>query len=143
MFNPIASSSANKEKIVNENFLFQEAFNFGVIDRSLSSPPVNPSSQGVYIPAVTATGAWAGKENQLLWWNPDGYWRAIAPKEGMKLFTQIEGEIAIEYLGRVWQAIAISSGGTGTGYGYGYGYGTGYGTGYGYGYGYGYGSSVL
>ncbi len=130
MFIPIPSASASKEKLVNENFLFQEAFNRGVIDRTLSDPPVNPSSEGVYIPAANATGAWAGKENQLLWWNSDGYWRAIAPSEGMKLFSQILGEIAIAYTAADgWKAIAFS--GTGSGYGYGYGYG--YGSGYGYG----------
>lgn len=109
MFTPISSNSANKEKIVNENYLFQEALNRGVIDRTLTSPPNSPSSEGVYIAASGATGAWLGKSNFLMWWNPDGYWRAIAPNEGMKVFSQVVGEIGVEYVQGVWNAIAVTA----------------------------------
>lgn len=109
MFEAIAISASNKEKIVNDNFQLQEALNRGVIDRSLTTPPTSPSSDGVYIPIATATGAWNGHENKLLWYNPDGYWKAIAPNEGMKIFSQVSGEIIVEYNSvDGWQAIEVS-----------------------------------
>lgn len=91
MFSTLYTSSYGKEQIVNENFALQEAFNRGVIDRTLSNPPANPNSNGFYIPAAVATGAWSGKENQLLWWSSIGeYWRAIAPSNGMKINSQAD-----------------------------------------------------
>jgi hypothetical protein len=109
MFIPIPSNSANKEKIVNENYLLQEAINRGVIDRTLVSPPNSPSSEGVYIPTNGATGAWGLMDNLLVWWNPDGYWRTISPNEGMKVFSQAVGEIGVEYVAGAWQAIAVTA----------------------------------
>lgn len=90
MFIPLQLSSPGKEKIVNENFALQEAWNKGVIDRNLLSPPTSPSSDGLYIPAATATDAWVGKENKLLWWNPDGYWRSYNPTDKQKIISQLE-----------------------------------------------------
>ena len=110
MFATIFTSSAVKEKLINENFLLQEAFNKGVIDRTLFDPPVNPSSDGFYIPVAAATGAWTNKENQLLWWNSDGYWRAIAPSIGMKLGLQTEPNF-VTFNGTDWE-YAIATGTT-------------------------------
>lgn len=90
MLIPISTSSPIKERIVNENFKILEAWNRGIIDHTLSTPPETPSSSGLYIPVAMATEVWTGKENQLMWWNPDGYWRAISPNDGVKLLLQQE-----------------------------------------------------
>ena len=109
MFIPISTSAAVKEKLVNENYLLQEAWNRGIIDRTLSDPPSTPSSDGLYIPTATATGAWEGKEDKLMWWNSDGYWRAVSPTDGIKVFSQQDGEIAVEYQeAEGWNAIAFA-----------------------------------
>ena len=92
MFEPLYTSSYGKEAIVSDNFAIQNAFNRGVIDRTLSDPPTNPSSNGFYIPVATATGAWSGLENKLLWWSSAGsYWRTVFPTDGMKINSQADG----------------------------------------------------
>lgn len=91
MFVNLSPSSYGKEQIVNENFALQAAINRGVIDRSLSTPPEEPISEGVYIPIPTATGAWTGKEHRLMWWNSvNKYWHSIIPNNGMRVNSQKE-----------------------------------------------------
>jgi hypothetical protein len=104
MFSDISFASTNKEKIVNENFDIQAAFNYGIIDRTLTTPPTSPSSLGFYIPAATATGLWAGKENKLMWWNAAGYWMAIEPVEGIKINSQQEDNFLV-YKSGIWNGI--------------------------------------
>lgn len=53
-----------------------------VIDRDLTAPPGSPADGDMYIPAATATGDWAGRENQLAIWNANATpaaWQFINP----------------------------------------------------------------
>jgi len=71
-----------------------------VIDRDLTAPPTAaPSNGDRYIPAATATGDWANKENYIAFWN--GFWAFIAPTRNMKAWLEDEN-IFIEYDGTAW-----------------------------------------
>ena len=106
MFTNVPSSSPAKEKVINENFLVQEAINRGIIDRTLSAPPALLRSDGLYIPAANATGAWENKENQLMWWNPSGIWREINPTSGM-VFPLQQEDYQVQYDGvnGIWKPL--------------------------------------
>lgn len=59
-----------------------------ILDRDLTAPPGTPSNGDVYIPAATATGAWAGEEGNLAIYY-DG-WTFLSPYGGMKAFVHDE-----------------------------------------------------
>lgn len=101
MFIFLETSSPAKEKIVNDNFLIQEAWNKGIIDRTLSTPPGTPSSDGLYVPVAAGTGAWTGQENKLIWWNPTGAWQVIEVTGKFKLSLQNEPAYYV-FDGGVW-----------------------------------------
>ncbi len=59
-----------------------------VEDRTLTAPPGSESDFQVWIPVATATGAWAGKENQLAMWLNGAYIFKIlgAEEDGMVIW---------------------------------------------------------
>ena len=71
-----------------------------VIDRDLTAPPGGESNGDVYIPKATATGAWAGKENQIAIY--DNGWIFLVPVEGWRAYVQDEN-IDIIYDGSAWK----------------------------------------
>jgi len=86
--------------------LFNEAMNkmdaiiFPTIkDRDLTAPPGSEVDGDTYIPAATATGAWAGKEDNIAIFD-NGY-KFVAPDEGMVLYVDDE-KVLIEYDGTNW-----------------------------------------
>lgn len=84
-----------------------------VIDRNLSAPPGSPANGAMYIPAATATGAWAGKENNLAWWLTDAnQWFFLAPAEGMGLVYVLDENIFIYHNGTAWAEFSGGGGGS-------------------------------
>ncbi len=75
--------------------------NLYIKDRTLTAPPGSPAAGDAYIPAATATGAWAGKENQIAIWSGSAWvfypaatgWLAVATAEGTngKLIVKVSG----------------------------------------------------
>ncbi len=101
----LVAAQGNKEKIINANDCVIVAIAiYGVINNTLTTPPASPISEGIYIPAANATGAWAGLGNQILWWNPDGYWFKITPTTGMKLNHQLNNSW-LRFNGSSWVVI--------------------------------------
>lgn len=102
VFTPLETSTDKKEEVINDNFSRIAAKSiFGVIDRTLTAPPVTPNTEGVYIPQSPATGAWENKENTLAWWSGNGY-LFMPPKEGMMLGSQQDATI-LKYSSGQWQ----------------------------------------
>jgi hypothetical protein len=68
-----------------------------VIDRDLTAPPGSPSLEDIYIPAATATGDWAGHEDDIaVWWQEPGAaaaWKFETPSTGLRAF--IEDEVVL------------------------------------------------
>ena len=70
-----------------------------VEDRNLTAPPGSPAIGDTYIPASTATGAWAGRENDIaVWWRTPGAaapaWTFRTPDEGTLAYIKDEDVLA-------------------------------------------------
>ena len=62
-----------------------------IIDKDLTVPPGSPVDGYVYIPKATATGLWAGLENQLVFTNDSGAsWIDVTPIKGLKIYVNDE-----------------------------------------------------
>lgn len=84
-----------------------------VVDRNLSAPPGSPANGAMYIPAATATGAWAGKENNLAWWLTDAnQWFFLEPAEGMGFIWVLDEDIYVYFNGTAWVEFAGGGGGS-------------------------------
>ena len=98
------SSSDNKEEVINGNFrALQAGAIYGVISRTLTTPPTTPSKKGLYIPASPATGAWQHQENNLLYSTGNG-WLVLIPVEGMKFNCQADNNF-IRYSSGNWTVL--------------------------------------
>lgn len=75
-------------------------FHPAVKTRTLTAPPASPASGDSYIVAATATGAWAGKENQIAVWD-GAAWQFGVPREGWTAWVDDEN-VLIGYLGTAW-----------------------------------------
>lgn len=85
----------------NENLTLMDVVNSKtVIARTLTTPPGSPSTGAAYIPAATATGAWAGAENKIVYFY-DKNWVITTPLSGRRVFDQTENEIIV-FNGTSW-----------------------------------------
>lgn len=110
IFTSIFSSSANKEKLINENNLLTEAiYSYGAIAFNLTQPPSQPSPYGVYLIAASgASGAWVTQENNIALWTPadsSGYWKFYQPQTNMKVIS-ISGSDRYIYDGTQWSLVS-------------------------------------
>lgn len=108
----LASAAAN-QILSNTTFaMLNQLVQAAATDR-LNTPPGSPADEALYIITATATGAWAGKENQLAYWlDSTGAWQYIAPREGMLVHVNDEN-VYYKYDGSAWAS--FSAGGTFTG----------------------------
>src|SRR3990167_2583385 len=83
-----------------EQYEYQQA----VIDKDLTAPPVSPVKGDRYIVASPATGAWAGEENNLAWYD-GAAWVFDTVAEGWQTWVKDENK---QYLfdGTTWVAQA-------------------------------------
>jgi hypothetical protein len=73
-----------------------------VIDKDLAAPPVGPSDLDAYIVAGSATGAWAGKEKYIAFFDASKTaWKFSAPAEGLTAYVQDE-DTDYRYGGSLW-----------------------------------------
>jgi len=77
-----------------------------VKDRDLTTPPASPADGDRYIVPAAATGAWAGKANQIAV-RIDGVWEYHAPQTGWLCYIEDEAKLSA-YKPAGWSAgIAI------------------------------------
>lgn len=74
-----------------------------VIDRDLTAPPGSPSEGDCYIPAATATGAWAGHEDDIAVYR-GAAWEFVTPKQGWIFYIEDEDAISVYLTATGWQA---------------------------------------
>jgi hypothetical protein len=99
----LEQSQAQKDVTVNEALARIDAvLNTAAIDLSISTPPVSPSEGDLYIVAASATGDWAGQEDNMAYFD-GSVWRFVTPKEGMRLWVADEYKDYI-YFGGQWTA---------------------------------------
>lgn len=97
----LAEAQAGKYLTVNQTDLLLDAVTQGaVLSAALTAPPVSPANGDRYIPLATATGAWAGHENQIAYWYVNA-WSFYPPKTGWRIFNVATGGF-IYYTGSVW-----------------------------------------
>ena len=65
-----------------------------VIDRDLATPPASPANSDRYIIPVGATGAWAGRTDQIAV-RIAGVWEYHVPKIGWTCFVEDEGVLSV------------------------------------------------
>lgn len=74
-----------------------------VLDKDLTAPPGSPVSGDKYIVAASATGAWAGKDNQIAVYS-DG-WLFYQPANGWRFYVSDES-IDYRFNGSTWVALS-------------------------------------
>lgn len=73
-----------------------------IVDRTSTTPPGTPPTDGsVYIVAATATGDWAGHEDEIAYYR-NAAWLFIVPKAGMCGFCVAE-DLLLYYTGSEWR----------------------------------------
>lgn len=96
----LGESGWNTDMDANLNAIGRFAYHLSVKDRDLTTPPGSPASGDTYIPAATATGAWAGKEGQIAVWD-GAAWVFGVPREGWVASVDDE-DVMIRYDGSAW-----------------------------------------
>jgi hypothetical protein len=103
----LASSQEYKEQIANELFRLISIGSAPILSRTLTTPPSPQSIDSYYIVPAGATGAWAGKTNQIAYpviglnGLPTGTWKFWQPFTGLTVFL-VSGEV-IFFNGTDWQ----------------------------------------
>lgn len=90
---------------VEETFSWQRP----IIDRDLTAPPGGESKGDKYIPAATATGAWAGLENDIVTYDGVSAWLNDTPSEGWMTWAQDEDELLV-FNGTAWVTFQSTTG---------------------------------
>jgi hypothetical protein len=75
-------------------------FHLSVKDRDLVAPPGSPAAGDTYIVAASATGAWAGKSDQVAIWDGTA-WQYGVPRKGWTAYLEDE-DIRVTYKGTTW-----------------------------------------
>lgn len=88
----ISASQASKYLTHNQALRDMDALvQATVIDKDLTAPPGSPSDGDTYIVAATATGAWAGQEDTIAYYESSA-WSFHTPSEGWRVWVQDENE---------------------------------------------------
>lgn len=96
----LGESGWNTEMDTNLKSVGRFGYHLSVKDRDLTAPPGSPASGDTYIPLATATGAWAGKENQIAVYD-GAAWVFGVPREGWVASIDDE-DVMIRYNGSAW-----------------------------------------
>ena len=91
----LAASQAQKHVTVNEALKLLDAIiQAGVIDKDLTAPPGSPSEGDIYIVGASATGDWAGQDDDLAIYQ-DGAWVFVTPLNGFIAFVADESTLYV------------------------------------------------
>ena len=104
----LEAAQAQKHVTVNDSLRALDALvQLSVKDANLTVPPGSPVEGDRHIVAASATGAWAGKDNQIAAWQ-DSAWAFFVPVIGWLAWEE-SGERWLVYDGAAWQAGPRSS----------------------------------
>jgi hypothetical protein len=80
---------------------------FSVINKTTTSPPGSPTLDDAYIVGGSATGAWAGQDDNIaVWWQEPGAaaaWKFFTAVTGLTAYN--EGTNALEVFDTSWSAV--------------------------------------
>jgi hypothetical protein len=98
------AAQSQKHVTYNETLRTLDAvLHLSVLDRDLAAPPASPTDGQRYIPAVNATGAWAGKSLSIAAFQ-DGAWMFYAPQPGWLAWIADEARLAV-FNGSGWALV--------------------------------------
>ena len=104
----ILPAQAQKHVTHNEAIrLLDMIVQLAVTSRTLTTPPATPAIAERYIVGVGATGAWAGKANQIAVWGTTG-WVYVVPLAGWQAYVTAEQAAAI-FNGTAWTVLTVPS----------------------------------
>jgi len=102
------ASGWGPENDANLLFLGQAGVHLSVKDRDLTAPPGGEADGDTYIPAATATEAWAGHEDDIAVWDATaGAWLFYTPRTGWVAFIEDEVKLSAFYSAAWSTGIAI------------------------------------
>lgn len=107
-FDTVPTNSTNPSVPVNDFMRLIDALLDTVVeDMSLTAPPSTTESDVglVWIPAATASGDWAGHENELALCVGEDQWLFIDPPEGKRVRNSDDGK-DYGYSGSAWSEVA-------------------------------------
>jgi hypothetical protein len=98
----IEAAQAQKHVTHNEALLLLDiAVHLAVLSRTLAAPPASPAEGDRYLVAAAATGAWAGHDGELAFYQ-DGAWRFVTPKTGWRVWSAAETKLIV-FDGTIWR----------------------------------------
>lgn len=71
-----------------------------IVDRDLTAPPGGPAEGSFYIVAATGTGAWAGHDNEIVWYR-GGVWTFLGKNTGWAAYI-VDETIPVYWNGTAW-----------------------------------------
>jgi len=102
------NSTGQITRMNNHIVAFDALIQSNVIDRNLTAPPGSPSDGDVYIPAATATGDWAGKEDDIAYYDGNG-WQFFTPSNGWRAFI-VDEAVHSQFNGSSWASDPLGGG---------------------------------
>lgn len=99
---PLGESGWNTEMDNNLLWLGRFGVHLSIKDRDLTAPPGSPASGDTYIPAASATGAWAGQDGKVAIWTGTA-WVFGAPRIGWTAWIEDEEKLCA-YKAAGWSA---------------------------------------
>lgn len=101
----IDQNQAQKHVTHNEALkLLDGMVQISVKGRTTTTPPGSPAEGERWIVPTGATGAWAGKTNNIALWK-DGFWTFFAPGSGWLAFVENEGTVV--FAAGAWQSYIV------------------------------------
>ncbi len=95
----LAAAQAQKHVTHNEALrMLDTLVQLSVIDASLTAPPGSPAEGDRYIVAATATGAWAGEEDNVAVY-VDGGWQFLTPDVGWLAYDEATATLFVRQAG--------------------------------------------
>ena len=109
----LEASQAQKHVTVNDTIQSLDLLvQLSALDKDLTAPPASPSDGDRYIVGASATGAWAGKDNEIAAYQ-DGAWGFQFPREGWLCWVGDEDKFFV-FDGAGWTQSSGAGGGSGS-----------------------------
>lgn len=100
---PLLQTAQAQKEITHNEALIRLDFLLGGAAQSadVADPPVEPQPGQGWIVAAGATGAWAGQDERIAFWDAGG-WRFVVPVEGVRLWL-LDRQVEARYGTGAWQ----------------------------------------
>jgi len=93
---PLMTAAQSQKHVTHNDALtdLDSVVQMAVISATLTTPPGSPSDGDRYLPGTGSTGAWSGKDSNLVTW-VNGAWSFMAPREGWLCWDTANGRLLV------------------------------------------------